>query len=86
MDQTVTILFWSITQEPLSLLKFLCYFEFLGQFTIRSIYNFQKGVDDFEIQHKKFSFLVRGAVPRYQIAIIYKKNWKARYIFNDNDG
>ena len=51
--KTVKILFWSISQEPLGLLKFYCYFKFLGQFTIYNAYiTFQKGVDNFEIEHK----------------------------------
>ena len=37
----VKILFWSITQVPLDLLKFQCY-SFLGQFTIRCIHYFSK--------------------------------------------
>ena len=52
--KTVKILFWSITQELLDLLKyyFNAIFEFLGQSYIRCMYHFQKGVDNFEIQHK----------------------------------
>ena len=52
--KTVKLLFGSITQEPVGLPKVWCFFEFLGQFTIRCIYIFffQKGVDNFEIEHK----------------------------------
>ena len=32
---------------------------FLGQFTIRCIYHFQEGVDNFEIEHKTCYFLGR---------------------------
>ena len=39
-------------------------FQFLGQFALRSIkIIFKKGVDNFETEHKKFLFLVMGAVP-----------------------
>ena len=31
--------------------------------SIRCIHYFQKGVDNFEIQHKTCKFLARGAVP-----------------------
>ena len=49
--KTVKILFWSITQELLAYLNFTDIFEFLGQFSIRRIYFFQRGVDNFEIEH-----------------------------------
>ena len=43
-------------------------FKFPRQFSIKCIYlsfffSSQKGVDNFEIEHKICSFLVRGAVP-----------------------
>ena len=50
--RTVQRLCGSITQEPLGLPKFGCYFEFLEQFTIGCIYHFQKDVNNFEIEHK----------------------------------
>ena len=50
--KTIFWLFWSTTEKLLGLLKIDAIFEFLGQFTIRSIYFFQKGVDNFEIEHK----------------------------------
>ena len=54
MDQTVKMLFGSITQEPLGLPNFYAIFEFLGQLTVGCIYIvYQKGVDNFEIEHKK---------------------------------
>ena len=40
------------TQEPLGFLKFYAILEFTGQFTLRCMYYFQKGVDNFEIEHK----------------------------------
>ena len=47
--KTVKILFWSITQEPLTYLNVNAIFEFLGQVTIRCMYFFStKGVK-FEI-------------------------------------
>ena len=42
--KTFKMLFGSLTQEPLGLLKFWCYFEFFGQFTIRCIHYFFKKV------------------------------------------
>ena len=55
--KTAKMLFGSITQEPLGLpLNFDAIFEFLGQLTKRWII-FQKGVDNFEIEHKTCSFL-----------------------------
>ena len=49
-------------------LNFNTIYEFLGQFSIRLryIYHLQKkkkSVDNFEIEHKTYSFWVRGAVP-----------------------
>ena len=53
-------MFGSITQEPLSLPQFWCYFwvPIYGAYII-----FQKCVDNFEIEHRTYLFLVRGAVP-----------------------
>ena len=51
--KTVKILFWSMTQEPLGLLKFECYFWV--HWTMYYLMNdiiFQKSVDNFEIEHK----------------------------------
>ena len=49
---TVKMLSRSITQELLGLPNFDAIFEFLGQFTIRCIFFFQKSIDNFEIEHK----------------------------------
>ena len=42
MDETVKMLFGSITQEPLTYLNFDAFLEFIGQLTIRCIYYFFK--------------------------------------------
>ena len=57
------MLFGSVTQELLGPLNSDAIFEFLGQVTIKYEYIiFQKGVDDFETEHKTCLFSVRGAV------------------------
>ena len=48
--KAVKMLLGSITQKRF--LNFDDIFEFLGQFTVRCTYFFQKGVDNFEIEHK----------------------------------
>ena len=54
--KTVKILFWSISQELLGLLKFLCYL-WVPWTIYCKIYHFSKGVDDFKIAHKTCLFL-----------------------------
>ena len=42
-------------------------FEFLGQFADKMhVLFFKNGVDNFEIEHKTYLFLVRGAIPPYR--------------------
>ena len=52
--KTVKILFWSITQEPLNLLEFWCFFwvHWTIDNKMHINYYFRKGVDNFEIEHK----------------------------------
>ena len=58
VDQVVFKLWIKIVKILFLIKKYLAYlnfniiFEFLGQFTIRCIYHFSKGVDNFEIEHK----------------------------------
>ena len=61
--KTVKIWFWSITQEPFDLLKFKCCFWVPWTIYYKMHIIFWKDVDNFEIEHRTCSFLVRGAVP-----------------------
>ena len=67
---TCKILFWSITQEPLGLLKYQCYFwvspNGFGMLTL-----FIKKIENFEIAHKTCLILIWGAVPLNAVGIPY---------------
>ena len=47
MDQTVKILFWPITQEPLSQHNFHAIFEFLPKLTVRCLHNVSQNCRQF---------------------------------------
>ena len=51
----------SNSKNHLAYLDFDDFSDFLGQFTIKCII-FQKGVDNFAIEHKTCCFFVRGVV------------------------
>ena len=50
--KTLKMLFGSITQEPLGLLKFWCYIWVSWTILLVVYITFQKGVDNFEMEHK----------------------------------
>ena len=59
--KTVKMLFGSINQEPFGLPK--CWYYFWVPWTIYAYIIYEKGVDNFEIEHKNANFWVRGTVP-----------------------
>ena len=53
MDENSQIMFWSITQEPLGLLKsWMPFLSSLDNLLWNAYVIFHKGVDNFEIEHK----------------------------------
>ena len=74
--KTTFWLFWSITSKPLGLLKFQCHFWVPWTICFKMYKLFCKKVltilRSLEIEHKTYSFLVRGAVPPQGSAKSYK--------------
>ena len=72
--KTCKILFWSITREPLGLLKFQCHFWVSHTICFRMITLFVKSVDNFEIAHKTCSILVQFPHKAKKKKLLYWRN------------